>query len=943
MRNKLTLFVVENIIILEVITMNYISAQEIADKWGISKRRVQVLCASNRIKNAKKIGNMWVVPSNAAKPKDARYKGTGKTAVTTKQISPIKKARREIKAIADKMFNSIVNENYSAEDSKHISVCLFATELLTNILTQRSNTVNHKIVKNVVASTLECDIEIPDCLKEKFSGIIYKFISNNSFCIDDALAWFYQYTNKLSDNTGISSTQFFTEKYMITALVDSIDVFTVNGKILDPACGGGNFLLYCFDILAKKDISKNDSKLEVQSKMKNILSKLFGYEIDVFLAAVASFTLKIKALLTLDSYGHQIHISDFEQFEPNIFYSVNHSYIGALDCKKSEHKVCKVGNKQITTMETVFSNVDCVLTNPPFKTVKGMSDNLKQYLKQYYPDSKCDMCNAFISLTSNILNKNGKAGLVTQNSWIYLDSFIDFRREILSNSSIKSIIELGSNAFYDLSGEKANIALLTFEKSNYENDNFIKLTSLKNLPQQKYEQLLNTKSNIENYTRRVSQYEILNTESVQFDMFSSKGLRDILKNSSTYGEYAIPMQGTSTGNAKSLIDFYWRHIGDSDWVPVSKGGGYSRWQGLNYYCVKWGTDGEFIKSQPGSAIRNAAYFEETELVFSDTGTAGLNVRVLLPGQLFVASGPGIRLKYGDIYSHLAFLNSRFTSYFIRLLSPKLTIAAGYIAKLPVNEKLLISPSLAKNAEMCLVEKKKRISKRPINIEFDLKDYHSEKESISECSYEWFMEDINSEWKQLCHEQAIEDEIEYTFELCKEDIETIEDQVGKKIVYSLPEETISVDDIESALVSSLDTNCMISRTRVGKASLGCDGIIEYLSQKTGFSCESIYKTLKRNNVFKGKIETLYVNFFLHSIVINAIGIGENLLDGQLSVSDLTNKVLINNQNLEYERVMITKWITNSFTKTHKTAFLNKPLYAYSRESDSIISIGGKEFE
>ncbi|HBN05953.1 MAG TPA: hypothetical protein DD434_09230, partial [Bacteroidales bacterium] len=213
-------------------------------------------------------------------------------------------------------------------------------------------------------------------------------------------------------------------------------------------------------------------------------------------------------------------------------------------------------------------------------------DNLKQYLKQYYPDSKCDMCNAFISLTSNILNKNGKAGLVTQNSWIYLDSFIDFRREILSNSSIKSIIELGSNAFYDLSGEKANIALLTFEKSNYENDNFIKLISLKNLPQQKYEQLLNTKSNIENYTRRVSQYEILNTESVQFDMFSSKGLRDILKNSSTYGEYAIPMQGTSTGNAKSLIDFYWRHIGDSDWVPVSKGGGYSRWQGLNYYCVK---------------------------------------------------------------------------------------------------------------------------------------------------------------------------------------------------------------------------------------------------------------------------------------------------------------------------------------------------------------------
>ena len=31
--------------------MGYISAQQAATKWGISKRRVQVLCTENRIKN----------------------------------------------------------------------------------------------------------------------------------------------------------------------------------------------------------------------------------------------------------------------------------------------------------------------------------------------------------------------------------------------------------------------------------------------------------------------------------------------------------------------------------------------------------------------------------------------------------------------------------------------------------------------------------------------------------------------------------------------------------------------------------------------------------------------------------------------------------------------------------------------------------------------------
>ena len=54
--------------------MGYISAQQAATKWGISKRRVQVLCTENRIKNATRIGNMWVVPEDALKPADGRPK-----------------------------------------------------------------------------------------------------------------------------------------------------------------------------------------------------------------------------------------------------------------------------------------------------------------------------------------------------------------------------------------------------------------------------------------------------------------------------------------------------------------------------------------------------------------------------------------------------------------------------------------------------------------------------------------------------------------------------------------------------------------------------------------------------------------------------------------------------------------------------------------------------
>ena len=52
--------------------MEFMSAREAADKWGISQRRVAVLCSESRIDNATMVGNMWIIPTTAEKPIDAR-------------------------------------------------------------------------------------------------------------------------------------------------------------------------------------------------------------------------------------------------------------------------------------------------------------------------------------------------------------------------------------------------------------------------------------------------------------------------------------------------------------------------------------------------------------------------------------------------------------------------------------------------------------------------------------------------------------------------------------------------------------------------------------------------------------------------------------------------------------------------------------------------------
>lgn len=54
--------------------MEYLSISQVAEKWGISKRRVQVLCSEERIHGAMRIGNYWAIPSDAEKPRDARIR-----------------------------------------------------------------------------------------------------------------------------------------------------------------------------------------------------------------------------------------------------------------------------------------------------------------------------------------------------------------------------------------------------------------------------------------------------------------------------------------------------------------------------------------------------------------------------------------------------------------------------------------------------------------------------------------------------------------------------------------------------------------------------------------------------------------------------------------------------------------------------------------------------
>ena len=52
--------------------MDYLTTKQVAEKWGISQRRVAKLCSEGRIEGAELMGKTWLIPSDSKKPNDLR-------------------------------------------------------------------------------------------------------------------------------------------------------------------------------------------------------------------------------------------------------------------------------------------------------------------------------------------------------------------------------------------------------------------------------------------------------------------------------------------------------------------------------------------------------------------------------------------------------------------------------------------------------------------------------------------------------------------------------------------------------------------------------------------------------------------------------------------------------------------------------------------------------
>jgi len=82
--------------------MKYMIPKEAAEKWGISARRVQLLCTQSKVPGAERHGRIWLIPESAEKPVDSRIKSgrymkrnTGTAAANAETAAAVSMIRKE--------------------------------------------------------------------------------------------------------------------------------------------------------------------------------------------------------------------------------------------------------------------------------------------------------------------------------------------------------------------------------------------------------------------------------------------------------------------------------------------------------------------------------------------------------------------------------------------------------------------------------------------------------------------------------------------------------------------------------------------------------------------------------------------------------------------------------------------------------------------------------
>jgi len=564
-------------------------------------------------------------------------------------------------------------------------------------------------------------------------------------------------------------------------------------KIIDPACGCGNFVIGVYDKL--REMYQNKGYDDALIPKLIITKNLYGIDIDENAVEITNLLLRLKAL----------EDGAYEKIETNIVSVPDENSLTAHkedSLKRPEggsrkdnltaneegqneylKKFEKIGSLMRTedvlslkesgvederlkkALDILSLKYDIVLTNPPYLDSSDYDFELKRYINEDYSEFKKNLYACFIKKSCELVKMDGFVGMITPQTFMFIGSYEKTRRFILDNFQIERLVHFGLGGVFDNAlVDTAMFVLRRSEDSLTANEEeylgeYINLTSFNGKDSKKralfsiWEDSLKRPEGgsrkdsltaseekkredyLSKYVFRVDKNVFTKVPRVPFIYWVDSDVVRTFENE-PLEKFADARQGIATGDNKRFLRYFWEvrreDIKDGKkWVPYAKGGPYNKWYGNLWWVIAFDEENYKLLSKMGNYLPNRKYYFKKGITYTMTTSKGATFRYLPSGFLFDCKGSSLFFsKDEDIFRFLGLLNSSLFSYLESFIAGSVDLEVGDLKKLPVPQGLFEGSSETQALET-LVRLNVAIKKQ--NTEIYPNELHFNEESIEDVS------------------------------------------------------------------------------------------------------------------------------------------------------------------------------------------------------------------
>ena len=504
-------------------------------------------------------------------------------------------------------------------------------------------------------------------------------------------------------------------------------------KVIDPCSGSGHILAYMFDVLMKIYESYGYTTREAVASI--VENNIYGLDIDDRAAQLAYFAVMMKARQydrRFFSRGIQHHV--YSIVESNHVDKIAVEYFCNGDVKLKEvmdtiiselHDAKEYGSILTVTQqdwsalydrfseitedinmsrdvalaellplvqvaEALAQKYDVVVTNPPYMGMPGMSADLANYVKNYYPDSKTDLFAVFIEKCKALLKVNGYQAMITQHAWMFLSSYEKLRQKLFA-SDIVNMAHLGARAFEEIGGEVVQTTSFVIANRSIKKYEGIYCRLAQPTTQQGKEDMFLAKENV--YCAKQSSFSAIPGNPIAYWLNES-----FVKNYEKYplvGNVSNVKKGMFTG-ANDLFFRLWHEplfssidfgvttkeeVSNAHYVPMNSGGSFRRWYGNRWNIIKFDKKHyDMITANKGH--RNPQFYFQKSAVWTKITTGNFSLRISEAG--FINNDASMAIYKGSVSLELiaGLLNSKVAQYYLNLVNESLNYTTGNVSSIP---------------------------------------------------------------------------------------------------------------------------------------------------------------------------------------------------------------------------------------------------------------------